>query len=67
NESVGNSIINKSLKKGGNMLGTAAREVIGGYLKWKAIELSYKGVTLIIRKQKKKKEARAAAAQAAGS
>ncbi|MCF8449461.1 MAG: hypothetical protein K9G49_06275, partial [Taibaiella sp.] len=27
NESVGNSIINKSLKRGGNMLGTAAREV----------------------------------------
>jgi hypothetical protein len=64
-DSVANSIIDKSLKKGGNILGAAAKEVIGGYLKWKAIELSYKGVTLIIRKQKKKKEARAAAQAAA--
>jgi len=67
NESAVQSIIDKSVKKGGNFLGAAAKEVIGGYLKWKAIELSYKGVTLIIRKQKKKKEARAAAARSAGS
>lgn len=68
NESIANSIIDKTVKKGGNMLGVAAKEVIGGYLKWKAIELSYKGVTLIVRKQKKKKEGRAAAAsQSAGS
>jgi hypothetical protein len=53
------SILNKSLKKGGNALGSAAKELIFGYLKWKAVELSYKGVKLIISNKKKKKKAKA--------
>ena len=32
-----------------------AFEFIGGYLKWKAIELSYKGIRHIIRKRREKK------------
>lgn len=31
-----------------------AKEFIGGYLKWKAIELSYKGVKRLIKKRKEK-------------
>jgi len=34
-----------------------AIEIIGGYLKWKAIELSYKGIKYLIKKRKEKKEA----------
>ncbi len=37
-----------------------ATEVITGYLKWKAIELSYKGVRYLINQRKKKKAAEAA-------
>lgn len=40
-----------------NLLISAAKELIGGYLKWKAIEFSYKGITMIIRKKKNKKTA----------
>ena len=32
-----------------------AIEFIGGYLKWKAIELSYKGIKLIIKRSKERK------------
>jgi hypothetical protein len=42
-------------KKHKNVLGSLAVEFIGGYLKWKAIELSYKGIKLIIKKNKEKK------------
>ena len=42
-------------KKGKSILKTAAIEVIGGYLKWKAIELSYKGISHLIKKRKEKR------------
>ncbi len=38
------------------LLRNIATEVIGGYLKWKAIQLSYKGIRLIIKKRKAKKK-----------
>ena len=34
-----------------------AKEFIGGYLKWKAIELSYKGIKKLVNKRKLRKEA----------
>jgi hypothetical protein len=46
---------NPILQKGGSLLKDAAKEMIGGYLKWKALELTYKGVTLIVKRQKRKK------------
>lgn len=46
---------NPILQKGGTMLKGAAKEVLGGYLKWKAIELTYKGITLVVKRQKRKK------------
>ena len=46
---------NPILQKGGSILKDAAKEMIGGYLKWKALELTYKGVTLIVKRQKRKK------------
>lgn len=42
--------------------GSAAKEVILGYLKWKAIELAYKGTRHLIRQQQAKKQANKAAA-----
>ncbi len=56
-EGKGNSALsdNPILQKGGTILKGAAREVIGGYLKWKAIELTYKGITLVVKRQKRKK------------
>lgn len=38
----------------------AAVELIGGYLKWKAIELSYKGAKFLVKKYKVKKARQAA-------
>ncbi len=46
---------NPILQKGGTVLKSAAKEMIGGYLKWKAIELTYKGIKLIVKRQKRKK------------
>ena len=42
-------------KKGKNLVMRVAIEVIGGYLKWKAIELSYKGISQLIKKRKEKR------------
>lgn len=42
-------------KPGKNIIKTVALELITGYLKWKAIELSYKGVKYIIKRKKEKK------------
>ena len=39
-------------KPGKNILTSVATEFIGGYLKWKAIELSYKAIRHIIRNRK---------------
>ena len=37
-------------------LGIIAKEFIGGYLKWKAVELSYKGIRLIIKARRNKED-----------
>ena len=44
-------------KTGKSKLESLAFEFIGGYLKWKAIELSFKGARYLIRKKKEKKSA----------
>ena len=41
-------------KKENSLLKSLAKEFIGGYLKWKAIELSYKGIRYLIRSRKEK-------------
>ena len=46
---------NSKKKKGKNPLKAVAFEVIGGYLKWKAIELSYKGIRNLVKKRKEKR------------
>lgn len=43
-----------------NVLASVAKEVVGSYLKWKALELSYKGISLVVKKRKKKKAERKA-------
>lgn len=43
-------------KKGKNIALKLAKEVIGGYLKWKAIELGYKGIRQLLKKTKEKQE-----------
>jgi hypothetical protein len=35
-----------------------AKEVLGGYAKWKAIELIYRGVKMLVEKQKEKNESK---------
>jgi len=35
-----------------NLLISAAKEFIGGYIKWKVVELSYKGLSKVIRSRK---------------
>ena len=42
-------------KRGKNPLKAIAFEFIGGYLKWKAIELSYKGIRYLLKKRKEGK------------
>ncbi len=44
-------------KKGKSPIKSIAIEFIGGYLKWKAIELSYKGIRHLMKKRKEKKDA----------
>lgn len=46
---------NGSSKIKGTLL-SLGKEVLGSYLKWKAMELSYKGISLIVKKRKAKKE-----------
>jgi hypothetical protein len=43
-------------KKRKNILISVAKDVIGGYLKWKAIELSFKGIKHLLKVRKKKEE-----------
>ena len=43
-------------KKGKHIALKLAREVIVGYLKWKAVELGYKGAKHLIKKKKEKRE-----------
>ena len=42
--------------KAGKIAKKVAWEVLGGYLKWKAVELSYKGIRYLVKTQKAKKE-----------
>ena len=44
-------------KSGKNILRTVAVEVIGSYLKWKAVELSYKGLRHLVKKRQEKRAA----------
>ena len=44
-------------KAGKNKLKAIAKEFIGGYLKWKAIELSYRGIRYLIKSRMEEKEA----------
>ena len=39
-----------------NILFSVGKEVIGGYLKWKAVELSVKGVRYLVKKAKEKRQ-----------
>lgn len=43
------------MEKGKAIAKKAAIEVVTGYLKWKAIELSYKGVTYLVKKRREEK------------
>jgi len=43
-------------KKNKSLLNSIAKEFIGGYLKWKAVELSFKGIKYIIKSHREKKE-----------
>ena len=43
-------------EKKDSLLKRGAVEFIGGYLKWKAIELSYKGIRYLIKKRKENRE-----------
>lgn len=50
------SIISDHIKARATKLVTGAtKEIMGGYLKWKAIELSFNGVSYLLRNRKKKK------------
>ncbi len=55
-EEEGESLIDKVKENGGAVLRQVAREVLGNYLKWKALELSYKGLSFVIKKQKAKRK-----------
>ena len=46
----------KKDKPSKNIVKTVAMEILVGYLKWKAIELSYKGVRYVIKKRKEKRQ-----------
>lgn len=41
-------------EKKDSILSKAAREFVGGYLKWKAVELSFKGIRYLIKSRRKK-------------
>lgn len=43
-------------KKNKNLIRSLAFEILGGYLKWKGIELSYKGIKHLIKKRKDNKD-----------
>ncbi|GAA4459568.1 hypothetical protein GCM10023093_00740 [Nemorincola caseinilytica] len=53
----------KSPSRAKKVLWAAGKEFLGSYLKWKAMQLSYKGVKLIVKKQKEKKARQAATEQ----
>jgi hypothetical protein len=54
---VGTAVGGAGKKAGKNAFRWVTKEVLGGYLKWKAIELSYDGIKHVIESRKKKKEA----------
>ncbi len=57
NSKTSNAIPAAEEKPGKNRLKSIAVEFIGGYLKWKAIEFSYKGIRLLIKRRKEKRSA----------
>ena len=42
--------------KGRGIVARAAREFIGGYIKWKAVELSFKGLRYLVKKRSERKQ-----------
>ena len=57
NSKTGNTVPGAEEKRRKNPLKSIAVEFIGGYLKWKAIELSYEGMRLLIKRRKEKRAA----------
>ena len=55
----GSNIAESIRKKTTKLAGGAAKEIIGGYLKWKAVELGFRGIRYFISTRKKKKAAKA--------
>jgi hypothetical protein len=53
---LGSSVGGVGKKAGKNAFRWVTKEVLGGYLKWKAIELSYDGIKHVVESHKKKKE-----------
>jgi len=47
----------KTQSKHRNVVRSVATEVLGSYIKWKAMELTYKGLSLIVKKRKKAERA----------
>jgi hypothetical protein len=56
--SFAKKMLMRAMGAGGSVLKGPIKELVGGYLKWKAIELSYKGVKLVVQHKKKKKKVR---------
>jgi hypothetical protein len=46
----------KEARKKKGVLESLAKEVVLGYLKWKAIQMSYRGVMMLVNATKDKKE-----------
>ena len=53
---LGGAVGGVGKKAGKNAFRWVTKEVLGGYLKWKAIELSYDGIKHVVESHKKKKE-----------
>jgi len=54
--SLGAPLLKKTGKSAGKTAFTVAKELIGGYAKWKAIELGYRWVRRMIKKRKEHSE-----------
>jgi hypothetical protein len=48
----GNGFADTLRRKSAKLAGDAAKEVIGGYLKWKAVELGFRGVRYLLGRRK---------------
>lgn len=54
--SLGAPLLKKTGKSAGKTAFTVAKELIGGYAKWKAIELGYRWVRRMVKKRKEHSE-----------